>query len=423
MLSSDFGLQHLPEDDDSFIEEKELTDYIAALDTPKTQKESLEQFKGLYEKVSLEDWCNTELVFDLGNYIMQKRPDLICMGIRLNVQVNLFLRSIKKYASNPEAIFEKVGHSIGCFALTEEEAGVLSGLIVETTFEEVEDGYILNTEESMKNWISQGIFAEYAIVYAKNVEDKTDIRIFLVELENESLEQIPIDVLPVNQTLDMAKLRFNAMKIDKSPCLLDHSKKSTKMELLNGIFFGRYMIAEATVSAMVGMIEHIIQEVGQKEKFAKLGFLNYLHECDEAFYKYKCLLYLNRSKILFDSENKNSLFETNCFKIYTVEKSIEVFHRLQLMFGMRAATYPLRFENLLLHKVAEGDTYVLRVSLIHSHFKTGMMNMLIHPGFSFIDIFNLYKMNDKREKQKYIMKNFKEISNNIIYATIPLLEC
>jgi hypothetical protein len=422
MLSSDFGVDPL-DFNSAMKEEKELTDYIAGLDTPRTQKESVEQFKGLYEKVSLDDWCDTELVFDLGNYIMRHRPDLICMGIRLNVQVNLFLRSIKKYASNPEAIFNKVGHKIGCFALTEEEAGVLSGLIVETTFEEVEDGYILNTEESMKNWISQGIFAEYAIVYAKNVEDKTDIRIFLVELENESLEQIPIDVLPVNQTLDMAKLRFNAMKVDKSPSLLENSKKSTKMDLLNGIFFGRYMIAEATISAMLGLIDHLQSNVGQKEKFAKLGFLDYLNECDEAFYKYKRLLYQNRSKILFDSENKDSLFETNCFKIYTVEKSVEVFHRLQMIFGMHASTYPLRFENLLLHKVAEGDTYVLRVSLIHSHFKTGMMNMLTKPGFSFIDIYNLYQMNDKREKFRYIMKNFKEISNNIIYANIPLLEC
>ena len=423
MLSSDFGLNQLPIDDDSFIEENELTTYIAELDTPRTQKESLEQFKGLYEKVSLEDWCNTELVFDLGNYIMQKRPELISLGIRLNVQVNLFLRTIKKYAVDPAAIFERVGHSIGCFALTEEEAGVLSGLIVETTFEELEDGFILNTEDSQKNWISQGVYAEYAIVYAKNKEDKSDIRIFIVNMENDDLEQTPIEELPVNQSLDMAKLRFNAMKIDKTPCLLEHSKKSTKMELLNGIFFGRYMIAEATISAMLGLIEHIILEVGQKEKFAKLGFLDYLNKCDDAFFRYKCYLYLNRKRILFDSKNKDSLLETNCLKIYTVEKSIEVFNKLQLMFGMRAATYPLRFENLLLHKVAEGDTYVLRVSLINNHFKSGALKILTTPGFSLYDIYSIYKLKDKTEKFKYIMENLKEISNNIIFGNIPLLEC
>ena len=112
MLSSDFGLNQLPADNDSFIEENELTRYIADLDTPRNQKQSLEQFKGLYEKVSLEDWCNTELVFDLGNYIMQKRPDLISLGIRLNVQVNLFLRTIKNSkmsfkSSKKSSIFKK----------------------------------------------------------------------------------------------------------------------------------------------------------------------------------------------------------------------------------------------------------------------------------------------------------------------------
>ena len=45
------------------------------------------------------------------------------------------------------------------------------------------------------------------------------------------------------------------------------------------------------------------------------------------------------------------------------------------MFGMRAATSHLKFENLLLHKVAEGDTYVLRISLINNHFKEGWFHM------------------------------------------------
>ena len=40
-----------------------------------------------------------------------------------------------------------------------------------------------------KNWISQGVYAEYAIVYAKNKEDKSDIRIFIVNMENDDLEQ------------------------------------------------------------------------------------------------------------------------------------------------------------------------------------------------------------------------------------------
>ena len=49
MLSSDFGVDPL-DFNTGMKEEKELTDYIASLDTPRTQKESVEQFKGLYEK-------------------------------------------------------------------------------------------------------------------------------------------------------------------------------------------------------------------------------------------------------------------------------------------------------------------------------------------------------------------------------------
>ena len=119
-------LDHLPKDDIAFVKESELQDYIQNLPCPNTQEEALEQFQELYQRVSIEDWLQSELVFDLGNFIMRYRPDLVSLGIRINVQVNL-LRSIEKYAADPDAIFEKIGHSVGCFALTEEDA-VFSGL-------------------------------------------------------------------------------------------------------------------------------------------------------------------------------------------------------------------------------------------------------------------------------------------------------
>ena len=93
------------------------------------------------------------------------------------------------------------------------------------------------------------------------------------------------------------------------------------------------------------------------------------------------------------------------------------------MFGMRAATSPLRFENLLLHKVAEGDTYVLRISLINSLFKQGWFHVFTNPGFTLKDILRVYQMETKREKMNYIMENFKDISDNIVQSKIPLLNC
>lgn len=421
MFSSDFGVDQLPEDEnnDVFVTETQLTDYIRVLETPKSDKESFVQFMDLYKLVPIETWCDSELVFDIGNFIMRYRPDLISLGIRLNVQVNLFLRSIKKYASNPEIIFEKVGHSIGAFALTEEEAGVLSGLIVDTTWSEKEGEYILNTEESQKNWISQGMMASYAIVYARHSEDKNDIRIFIVELNDEHILQTPIKTLPVNNTLDMAKLRFKNYKVPHG-FMLENSKKSTKLDLLNGIFYGRYMIAEATISAMLGFIDHLKVNISSSsttlQKFTNLGHTQYLEKCRNNFNNYKSYLYATRLENL-----SGELTSINCYKIYSVEKSIEIFTKLQQMFGMRAAIYPLRFENLLLHKVAEGDTHVLRVSLINNHSKNSTFDLLTQPGFSFKHIYNIYQCSNKRDKFKYIMKNMKEISDNIVFSTIPTM--
>lgn len=224
MISSDFGIDQLPQDNDAFTVETQLTDFIRVLETPKNDKESFVQFMDLYKLVPIETWCDSELVFDIGNFIMRYRPDLISLGIRLNVQVNLFLRSIQKYALDPETIFQKVGHSIGAFALTEEDAGVLSGLIVDTTWSEKEGEYILNTQESQKNWISQGMMASYAIVYARHAENKNDIRIFMIDLNDEHILKTPIKTLPVNNTLDMAKLRFKNYKVP-SEFILENSKK------------------------------------------------------------------------------------------------------------------------------------------------------------------------------------------------------
>ena len=418
----------LPDDEPAFIIETELQDYIEHLPVPETQEEALHQFQELYERVPIKEWLESELVFDLGNFIMRYRPDLVSLGIRINVQVNLFLRSIEKYAQDPDVIFEKVGHAVGCFALTEEDAGVLSGLIVDTTWEEEEETgeYLLNTaEDSKKNWISQGISSSYGIVYARHITDKSDIRIFLVDLNMNDIITSPITILPVNKSLDMAKISFNSLKLPSNACL-EHSKKSTKLELLNGIFFGRYMIAEATINAMIGQIENIQANVNANEKtsekFKKLGFLHYLNQCHDEFYDYKCHLYMERNSILY-ANTPHSLFLTNCYKIYAVEKSIEVFNKLQLMFGMRAATSNLRFENLLLHKVAEGDTYVLRISLINNHFKEGWINIFTKPGFTFTNLYHLYQRETKREKMDYIIENFKDISDNIIQSNIPLLEC
>ena len=397
----------------------EIQDYILEIPVPETQEASLSHFRTMYEMVDIKEWIDSDLVFDLGNFILQKRPDLLCIAIRLNVQVNLFLRTLNKYCYDSDDVLGSVGHKIGCFALTEEKAGVLSGLQIDTEFEELPDGsYILNSYDSSKNWISQGLLADFCVVFAKNKLDKLDTRIFVIDNQNVNIQKESITMLDVNKGLDMAKLTFENLYLPPS-ALLELSLGSKKMELLNGIFYGRYMIAEATVSGMIGYMETIERNIWPHyKKFADLGFTHYLKRCKNGYENYKKHLREQRNLLL----SKGDLFSVNCYKIYVVEKSLHTFVELSVLFGMKAATSKLSYNNLLLHKVAEGDTFVLRASLINNHIKTGMKEMATKPGLSWMDLYKLWKMNDKKEKYSYVMNNLIRISDSIIEGHIPQIE-
>jgi len=94
-------------------------------------------------------------------------------GIRFTVQFNLFAGSVVGLGG-PEQVamladVQRKGQ-LGCFLLTEMQAGVLSGLIVETTcdWDPATQEFVLHTpcDKAAKNWISQGYTAEVGVVVA-----------------------------------------------------------------------------------------------------------------------------------------------------------------------------------------------------------------------------------------------------------------
>lgn len=94
-------------------------------------------------------------------------------GVRFTVQFNLFAGSIVGLGG-PEQVASlrdiQAAGQLGCFLLTEAQAGVLSGLIVETTCEwdAATQEFVLHTpsDKAAKNWISQGYTAERGVVIA-----------------------------------------------------------------------------------------------------------------------------------------------------------------------------------------------------------------------------------------------------------------
>jgi len=94
-------------------------------------------------------------------------------GIRFTVQFNLFAGSILGLGGSEQIAFLddlQSSGELGCFALTEVGAGVLSGFIVNTIakWDPEQNGFVISTPNSSaeKNWISQGLVATWVVVFA-----------------------------------------------------------------------------------------------------------------------------------------------------------------------------------------------------------------------------------------------------------------
>jgi acyl-CoA oxidase len=99
-------------------------------------------------------------------------------GVRFTVQFNLFAGSILALGGVNHVqrlIGMQIQGDLGCFALTEVTAGVSSGLVVDTTatWDARRRCFILHTPHpgACKNWISQGLAADAAVVIARLLVD------------------------------------------------------------------------------------------------------------------------------------------------------------------------------------------------------------------------------------------------------------
>lgn len=370
------------------------------LELPKVDNiyESINVFKQLYNWYSPEEWLISENLFNVSNNIAMYRPDLISVGIRLNVQVNLFLRTLKVFDSKNK--FNEMGKEIGCFALTESNAGVLSGLVVETLFEETFNGFTLWTPNGVyKNWISQGISAKYMLIFAKNNKNKKDIRIFLTKSDSENIERKQINNINISKTLDLAEIKLNNLELPNSS-LLDMTVSLSGLELLNGIFYGRVMIAEAVSYSILGLINHC-SKILTKDKYKDLEHHKILKDSKYDLETLINVMEASRDKIL----KKKDIYTINTFKILSVEKSLDWYFKIYKVFTTHALNYPLNFDDIILNKVAEGDTSVLRLSLIHHD--------LVKKGI-FSSKFSFYQLLRIWYNPKYVLKNYINLSDELI---------
>ena len=338
-------------------------------------------------------------------------------GIRFTVQFNLFAGSIVGLAGPEQRemlkdIQEK--GQLGCFLLTEMQAGVLSGLIVETTadWDPKTQEFVLHTpnDKAAKNWISQGYTAELGVVIADlRVDGKSHgPHPFFINLRDGKgknggslLPGIRIDdmgIKTIANDLDNARVWFDQVRLPKDSllnkyCTIENDQykqvgdQPMNIEVLGArLLTGRQVIAEsALVSARV---------LHQKtEEYAKSKICNGLagevmlsempqlkSVFDESYRQIDELIGFSSAvgKQLADCLRNGEIPSSDLqdaisvCKIRCIDVAIQRVHALRMEVGSYALMHDTGFELVDMYlccKFAEGDSRILQQKLTRDRLK------------------------------------------------------
>ena len=346
--------------------------------------------------------------------------------IRFTVQFNLFAGTVVALGG-PEHLrlldaIQAAGE-LGCFCLTERLAGVNSGLVVNTTatYDSNTKTFILNSknEGACKNWISQGLTAEWAVVVA-DLTTTDGKRVgphgFLVRLRDSSRANkkggsplrrgVTVGDMGLKTTgldLDNAWVRFSDFRVPHA-CLLDRhggvdaatgaylgaAKKPMEM-IGQRLFTGRVAVAQAALVFSRTLFANT-KKYSDSKMCAMRGTTPALSDVpqlralyDEAEKRFarmesfvnKCETGLCAALVADEMPKLAATRAIAVAKIRAVETCVELCHRLKQEVGSYALMADTGFEHtdfLQCCKFAEGDSRILSQKLARDAFGEWLRN-------------------------------------------------
>jgi len=157
----------------------------------------------------------------------------------ISVQSSLVIHPIDNFGTKEQK--EKYlpdlisGYKIGCFGLTESEAGS-DPTSMKTTYKENQNGYILN---GSKNWITNAPIADIFIIWALNESQETkSIRGFIVDKDTKGLSTNTIENKTSLKISPTGQIFMDNIFVDKSKCLDNAKGWSSVFSCLNKARFG-----------------------------------------------------------------------------------------------------------------------------------------------------------------------------------------
>jgi glutaryl-CoA dehydrogenase len=152
------------------------------------------------------------------------------------------------------------GQAIGCFGLTEPDAGS-NPAAMRTRAQRDGDGYVLNGE---KMWITSGSIAQVAVIWAKNEEEDGKVRGFLVEADRPGFRAADVHGKWSLRASVTSSLSLQDVRIPASNLLpLSDGLKSPLMCLNQA----RYGIAWGAIGAAMACYDTALQYAGFRKQF------------------------------------------------------------------------------------------------------------------------------------------------------------
>ena len=154
----------------------------------------------------------------------------------ISVQSSLVCHPIDKFGSKeqketylPDLI---KGNLVGCFGLTESEAGS-DPSSMKTNFKEFEDHYLIN---GSKTWITNAPIADIFLIWALN--EKKDIKLFLIPKKTKGLKTLTIENKTSLKISPTGQIILENVKIPKDNLLPNTSGWKSVYSCLNNARYG-----------------------------------------------------------------------------------------------------------------------------------------------------------------------------------------
>lgn len=322
--------------------------------------------------------------------------------IRFTVQYNLFAGTVlglggPEHLAQLEAMQQQ--GTLGCFGLTEQFAGVNSGLVVNTiaTWLPEKQSFRIHSpdEGSYKNWISQGLTAEKCALIANLIIDGKAYgpHGFLIDLRRNGqvVDGITLGDMGRKTTgndLDNAWIRFDNVLIDKNALLnkfadivdnkyVQTTKERMRIEIIGQrLLTGRVAVAQAALQFARMLYTHT-KKYSDSKKCWSPGSTPCLSDIPQLHALYQDAFAQLGRMDAYCAVVESKLCETLTVggipppdlvhaiavaKVNAVERAIDLCHRLKQEVGSYALMGDTGFEHLdFLNccKFAEGDSRIL----------------------------------------------------------------